>query len=116
MTHISGTHSHWRKALMSGGVNAMAPTYVRLSGEIADQAILDHLHRTFPASNIAHAYATTEAGVGFDVRDGKAGFPASLIGDPNRPARAKGRLRHSAHSLFTDCVTQEPNHWCAGCG
>ena len=60
VTHISGTPSHWRKALMSGGVNEMAPTYVRLSGEIADQAILDHLRRTFPASNIAHAYATTE--------------------------------------------------------
>ena len=89
VTHISGTPSHWRKALMSGGIDGMAPTYVRLSGEIADQAILDHLHRSFPAANIAHAYATTEAGVGFDVRDGKAGFPASLIGDPSRQPELK---------------------------
>lgn len=77
VTHISGTPSHWRRALMSPAANAINPCYVRLSGEIADQAILDSLRRTYPKANIAHAYATTEAGVGFDVRDGKAGFPAA---------------------------------------
>ena len=79
VTHISGTPSHWRKALMSPAVTAVSPRYVRLSGEIADQAILDSLARTFPGSDIAHAFASTEAGVAFDVRDGKAGFPASVI-------------------------------------
>jgi acyl-coenzyme A synthetase/AMP-(fatty) acid ligase len=29
---------------------------------------------------VAHAYASTEAGVGFEVRDGRAGFPATLTG------------------------------------
>ena len=89
MTHISGTPSHWRRALMSAAATAMTPSYVRLSGEIADQAILDSLHRTYPKANLAHAYATTEAGVGFDVRDGKAGFPASLIGNPDLKAELK---------------------------
>ena len=31
-------------------------------------------------TSIVHAFASTEAGVGFDVHDGIAGFPASLIG------------------------------------
>jgi acyl-CoA synthetase (AMP-forming)/AMP-acid ligase II len=89
VTHISGTPSHRRRALMSPAVTAMTPNYVRLSGEIADQAILDSLHRTYPKANLAHAYATTEAGVGFDVRDGKAGFPGSLIGNPDLKAELK---------------------------
>jgi acyl-CoA synthetase (AMP-forming)/AMP-acid ligase II len=96
VTHVSGTPSHWRKALMSGSIAAISPAYVRLSGEIADQAILDHLRRAFPHASIAHAYASTEAGVAFDVRDGKAGFPASLVGDPNAKAEIRvidGTLR-----------------------
>jgi acyl-coenzyme A synthetase/AMP-(fatty) acid ligase len=80
VTHISGTPSHWRRAIMSPAVRAMAPRYVRLSGEIADQAILDHLAAVFPQARIGHAFASTEAGVGFDVNDGLAGFPAALIG------------------------------------
>jgi acyl-coenzyme A synthetase/AMP-(fatty) acid ligase len=89
VTHISGTPSHWRRALMSGAATAMTPSYVRLSGEIADQAILDSLHRAYPEADLAHAYATTEAGVGFDVRDAEAGFPASLIGNPALGAELK---------------------------
>jgi acyl-CoA synthetase (AMP-forming)/AMP-acid ligase II len=80
VTHISGTPSHWRRALMSQAARRMAPRYVRLSGEIADQAILDQLRATYPEAGVAHAFATTEAGVGFEVDDGRAGFPASLIG------------------------------------
>ena len=80
VTHISGTPSHWRRALMSASANRIAPQYIRLSGEIADQAILNHLHSFYPDAKIAHAFASTEAGVAFDVTDGLAGFPASLIG------------------------------------
>ncbi|HZT02760.1 MAG TPA: class I adenylate-forming enzyme family protein [Steroidobacteraceae bacterium] len=80
VTHISGTPSHWRKALMSGAAARFSPAYVRLSGEIADQGILDALRAAFPRAVVAHAFASTEAGVGFEVRDGRAGFPASLIG------------------------------------
>jgi acyl-coenzyme A synthetase/AMP-(fatty) acid ligase len=83
VTHISGTPSHWRKLLMSGSAAGFAPRYVRLSGEIADQAVLDGLSRAFPEASIGHAYASTEAGVGFAVNDGLEGFPASLIG-PSR--------------------------------
>jgi acyl-coenzyme A synthetase/AMP-(fatty) acid ligase len=80
VTHISGTPSHWRKALMSGAAQRFSPAYVRLSGEIADQGILDALRAAFPRAVVAHAYASTEAGVGFEVRDGSAGFPATLAG------------------------------------
>jgi acyl-coenzyme A synthetase/AMP-(fatty) acid ligase len=80
VTHISGTPSHWRKLLMSGSAFGFAPRYVRLSGEIADQAVLDGLSRTFPAASIGHAYASTEAGVGFAVNDGLEGFPADMVG------------------------------------
>ncbi len=83
VTHISGTPSHWRRALMSGAAAALTPTYVRLSGEIADQAILDGLRLAYPGARIAHAFASTEAGVGFEIGDGLAGIPASLIGTTN---------------------------------
>ncbi len=80
VTHISGTPSHWRKLLMSGAASDFAPKYVRLSGEIADQAVLDGLRQAFPQASIGHAYASTEAGVGFAVNDGREGFPAAMIG------------------------------------
>jgi acyl-CoA synthetase (AMP-forming)/AMP-acid ligase II len=80
VTHISGTPSHWRGALMSRAAGRVAPHYVRLSGEIADQAILDRLRAAYPAARIGHAFASTEAGVGFEVNDGLAGFPVSLVG------------------------------------
>ena len=81
VTHISGTPSHWRTVLMSGATGQFAPTYVRLSGEIADQGILEGLRAAFPGTLVAHAFASTEAGVGFEVDDGLAGFPASLVGE-----------------------------------
>ena len=82
VTHLTGTPSHWRRALMSPANAAIAPRYVRLSGEIADQAILDSLKARFPGAAIGHAYASTEAGVGFEVTDGLEGFPASFVGRP----------------------------------
>src|SRR5579871_6674087 len=78
VTHLSGTPSHWRRALMSPALRSIAPGYVRLSGEIADQAILDNLRAFFPDAGVGHAYASTEAGVAFEVNDGLAGFPASF--------------------------------------
>jgi acyl-coenzyme A synthetase/AMP-(fatty) acid ligase len=79
VTHISGTPSHWRRALMSPAADRIAPRYIRLSGEIADQAILNSLRSYYPDAEISHAFATTEAGVAFDVRDGLSGFPTSVL-------------------------------------
>jgi acyl-CoA synthetase (AMP-forming)/AMP-acid ligase II len=94
VTHILGTPSHWRRALMSDAIGRISPRYVRLSGEVADQTILDHLAATFPAAEIVHAFASTEAGFAFDVRDRLAGFPASLIGEGRVAMRVEdGSLR-----------------------
>jgi acyl-coenzyme A synthetase/AMP-(fatty) acid ligase len=79
VTHISGTPSQWRRALMSPSARLIHPEYIRLSGEIADQAILNNLKTLYPQARIVHAFASTEAGVAFEVTDGIAGFPASVI-------------------------------------
>jgi acyl-coenzyme A synthetase/AMP-(fatty) acid ligase len=79
VTHLSGTPSHWRKALMCPDLALISPRYLRLSGEIADQAVLDSLKARFPGIPVGHAYASTEAGVGFEVDDGLEGFPAHFL-------------------------------------
>jgi acyl-coenzyme A synthetase/AMP-(fatty) acid ligase len=79
VTHMSGTPSHWRRLLMTPHVNMLSLEYVRLSGEVADRAILDSLREAYPDARIAHAYASTEAGVAFEVADGLEGFPASFV-------------------------------------
>ena len=79
VTHLLGTPTHWRRALMSPAIRKISPRYVRLSGEIADQAILDSLRNAFPQATVSHAYASTEAGVAFEVRDGLAGFPVEFV-------------------------------------
>lgn len=79
VTHISGTPTHWRRAIMNPVAKVFQPQYVRLSGEIADQAILDGLKALWPHAKVGHAYASTEAGVGFEVVDGSEGFSASLL-------------------------------------
>ena len=96
VTHISGTPSHWRRALMSPAAGRIAPRYIRLSGEIADQGILDHLRASYPGAKVVHAFASTEAGVAFEVEDGLAGFPASTVGRPSTGVEMKvedGSLR-----------------------
>jgi acyl-coenzyme A synthetase/AMP-(fatty) acid ligase len=65
---------------MSPDARRLTAPYIRLSGEIADQAILDALHTVYPDSTIAQAFASSEAGVAFDVSDGLAGFPETLLG------------------------------------
>ena len=79
ITHISGTPTHWRKVLISGEGLRIDPEYVRLSGEIADNAVLAALRALYPRARIEHAYASTEAGVVFVVGDGQAGFPAPWV-------------------------------------
>jgi acyl-CoA synthetase (AMP-forming)/AMP-acid ligase II len=81
VSHISGTPSQWRRALMDPSARMIEPQYVRLSGEIADQGILDNLRAFYPMARISHAFASTEGGVAFEVTDGLAGFPATVLRD-----------------------------------
>jgi acyl-coenzyme A synthetase/AMP-(fatty) acid ligase len=113
VTHISGTPSHWRRALMSPAVTLLNPKYIRLSGEAPDQGILSRLQSTFPAARIVHAFASTEAGVAFEVTDGMAGFPASVLNENplidmkvvdgtlriRSAGNAKGYIGHDATAL-----------------
>jgi acyl-coenzyme A synthetase/AMP-(fatty) acid ligase len=78
-THISGTPSHWWRVLMGPAARMITPRYVRLSGEIAGQAVLDNLRAAYPQAGLGHAFASTEAGVGFEVDDGLEGFPRHFV-------------------------------------
>jgi acyl-coenzyme A synthetase/AMP-(fatty) acid ligase len=44
--------------------------------------MLDQMRSSYPHAKVAHAFASTEAGVAFEVTDGLAGFPGGFIG-PN---------------------------------
>ncbi|MEM9943946.1 MAG: fatty acid--CoA ligase family protein [Planctomycetota bacterium] len=78
-THLSTTPTMWRKILMTPCHEQLSLKVATLGGEIADQAILDALKRSYPDARIIHIYASTEAGVGFSVKDGVAGFPESYV-------------------------------------
>jgi acyl-CoA synthetase (AMP-forming)/AMP-acid ligase II len=111
VSHLSGTPSQWRRALMVPAIRKIAPRYVRLSGEIADQAILDSLRRAFPQAVIGHAYASTEAGVAFDVNDGLAGFPADYVDGVRDGAELKiceGSLRVRSRGTASGYVGAAP--------
>jgi acyl-CoA synthetase (AMP-forming)/AMP-acid ligase II len=79
VTHISGTPSQWRRALMCRTAGCIAPVYLRLSGEAADQTLLDRLRAMYPHARIVHAFGSSEAGTVFEVTDGRDGFPAAAL-------------------------------------
>jgi acyl-coenzyme A synthetase/AMP-(fatty) acid ligase len=74
---------------VSPSARKIAPQYIRLSGEIADQEVLDDLKAFCQQSLIIHAFASTEAGLAFEVADGLMGFPASLIGQRDKGVEMK---------------------------
>ncbi len=76
---ISATPSFWRKLLMYGDSEDLELRTITLGGEIAEQQVLDHLQQIFPKARIVHIYASTEAGVGFSVKDGHEGFPIEYL-------------------------------------
>jgi acyl-CoA synthetase (AMP-forming)/AMP-acid ligase II len=80
-THMSATPTFWRSFVASCGPRASTVPLrqITLGGEIADQHILDLLHRSFPDASLTHIYASTEAGSVFSVKDGRAGFPADWL-------------------------------------
>jgi len=86
---VSATPTMWRKILMTSQAKKMALRQITLGGEIVDHMILKALQNHFPQARITHIYASTEAGVGFAVNDGKAGFPASFIDDAPKGLQIK---------------------------
>jgi acyl-coenzyme A synthetase/AMP-(fatty) acid ligase len=111
-THILGTPSHWRRAIMSPSANRIAPQYVRLSGEIADQQILNQLRTCYPQARMAHAFASTEAGVVFEVNDGLAGFPETTVNNTDAGVEMKiedGSLRVRSARVAARYLGKEHN-------
>ncbi|GAA4652468.1 hypothetical protein GCM10023116_47520 [Kistimonas scapharcae] len=76
---ISATPSYWRQLVMAPQLNKLNMRLITLGGEIADQSILTALRKAFPETRIVHIYASTEAGVGFSVKDGKEGFSLDRV-------------------------------------
>jgi acyl-CoA synthetase (AMP-forming)/AMP-acid ligase II len=42
--------------------------------------VINSLRARYPGARVSHAFASTEAGVGFAVDDGYAGFPVNFVG------------------------------------
>jgi acyl-CoA synthetase (AMP-forming)/AMP-acid ligase II len=78
-THLSATPTLWRRLMMVPGHARLPLRQATLGGEIADQMTLNAVRAAFPAARLSHIYASTEAGVGFSVTDGVAGFPRSYL-------------------------------------
>lgn len=101
---LSATPSMWRKLFMHPLVDQLTLKQITLGGEIVDQAVLDMLAKRFPAARITHIYASTEAGVGFSVRDGKSGFPSEYLDIP--PSGIAMRVDAQGHLWFCTASNQ----------
>jgi len=86
---LSATPSLWRKILMGKAAGQLNLKQITLGGEIADQRIINSLVKQFPDAEITHIFASTEAGVGFSVKDKKAGFPVSWLESGIRGVKLK---------------------------
>ena len=81
-THLSATPTMWRKIAMTPEARELPLRQITLGGEIADDRILNSLAAMYPTARVVHIYASTEAGVGFSVKDRQSGFPTSYLDDP----------------------------------
>ncbi|ALS99070.1 AMP-binding protein [Lacimicrobium alkaliphilum] len=93
-TALSATPSMWRQLLLSGELETLPLSQLTLGGEIADQGLLNMLRARFSEARIIHIYASTEAGVGFSVSDGKAGFPEAWLKDGYYGVKLKINAHH----------------------
>jgi acyl-CoA synthetase (AMP-forming)/AMP-acid ligase II len=107
---LSATPSMWRKLAMSPSFDKLSLKQITLGGEIVDQSILDILSKKFPGARITHIYASTEAGVGFVVKDKCEGFPVEYLTEP--PGGLALRIDDSGHLWInpsTQCKDSEEN-------
>lgn len=96
VTHLSATPTLWRKILMTPTASQLKPRQITLGGEVVDDRILTALRHAWPGARIVHIFASTEAGVGFSVTDGRAGFPRTYLED----APANVDIRVDGDRLF----------------
>lgn len=105
-THLSATPTMWRKIAMTPAARSLPLRQITLGGEIADDRILNSLAALYPSARIIHIYASTEAGVGFSVKDRRSGFPASYL---NKPPDGMA-LRIDSGRLFLKNTAVRPNY------
>jgi acyl-CoA synthetase (AMP-forming)/AMP-acid ligase II len=104
VSQISGTPTFWRSFLMVVPRGELKLKQVTLGGEAIDQATLDRVKAAFPDARVSHIYASTEAGVGFSVHDGREGFPKEWL---ERPAQGvELRIRDDLLELKTPNAMQ----------
>jgi acyl-coenzyme A synthetase/AMP-(fatty) acid ligase len=83
---LSATPTFWRKLLMTNLCSDINFERITLGGEICDQNLLNSLRKVFINSKLSHIYASTEAGVGFSVKDGLEGFPLCYLDESPDPS------------------------------
>jgi acyl-CoA synthetase (AMP-forming)/AMP-acid ligase II len=103
---LSATPTLWRKLLMIPGSDQLNLRLITLGGEIADDNILRALKAAYPGAALRHIYASTEAGVGFTVGDGQAGFPAAFLKDG--PEGIRLRIRTEDQMLLIQPGLETP--------
>ena len=112
-TAISSTPSFWRycfSIMSQDQLRELALSQITLGGEAVDQRIIDMLQTEYPAAKITHIYASTEAGVGLVVSDGKAGFPIEwLNGDDT--TRPQVRIEDNTLLLKSPFVSSSISSW-----
>jgi len=86
---LSATPTLWRKILMTPNSDQLSLRTITLGGEIADDRILAAVARSFTGARVRHIYASTEAGTGFSVTDGKAGFPIGYLDGEHHGTRMR---------------------------
>ena len=104
VTHLTGTPSHWRRALMTPAVarrsrRAMCGSPARSP----TRRCSTRLKARFPGVPVGHAYASTEAGVGFEVNDGLRRLSRPPIVGPRRR-----RSRCGSWTARCSCARRAP--------
>ena len=92
---------------MNSNIGVFNPSYIRMSGEIADQKIIDSLKEAYPNAKIASRLRLHRGRRGFPVNDEFAGFPVSMIGQSDQSTRVKivdGTLRIKSPFTAADYV------------
>jgi len=95
---LSATPTLWKKILMCPQSEKLQLKQITMGGEIAEQGTLSAVAKKYPDARVVHIYASTEAGVGFSVTDGVAGFPESYLSD--MPGGIEMKLSESGNLLI----------------
>lgn len=95
---LSATPTLWRKILMTAQGPKLPMQQITVGGEIADAQILRALKAVYGKARITHIFASTEAGVGFSVKDGREGFPIEFMN--NGPSGIELSISADNHLLL----------------